>query len=212
MLRSQLLLLAATVTVMPMNGRDEVLFKFDKTSDSREWKLVNDRVMGGVSNSRVEIMKDGTLRFFGSLSLENKGGFASVRSLPNERDLSAYNGILVWIKGEGHRYAINLRTDFEVRAGSYRHHFETQNAVWQQVFLPFTGFQLTSFGQIVKEAPPLNTRKIRSVGFLISDKQAGPFVLQIDWIRAAKNRFPIPKGSSAQSLSAPPRRVQRDAC
>lgn len=168
------------------NDCSEILFKFDRPGDIEDWQALSDRVMGGVSNGRVETTKDGMLRFFGSVSLENNGGFASVRSLPNERDLSGYDGILIRIKGDGLRYAINLRTDFELRAGSYRRRFETRAGVWETVFLPFTEFQLTSFGQIVKESPPLNTRKIRSVGFLISDKQAGPFELQIDWIRAAK--------------------------
>ena len=183
MLRFILVLLATGV--MPEAGGDEMLFKFDKPSDAREWEAVNDRVMGGVSNGRVETTKDGMLRFFGSVSLENNGGFASVRSLPNERDLSGYDGILIRIKGDGLRYAINLRTDFEVRAGSYRRRFETRAGVWETVFLPFTEFQLTSFGQVVEGAPPLNIRRIRSVGFLISDKQAGPFELQVEWIRAA---------------------------
>lgn len=172
--------------VVPMAGGDEMLFKFDKPSDACEWEAVNDRVMGGVSNGRVEITRDGMLRFFGSVSLENNGGFASVRSLPNERDLSGYDGILIRVKGDGYRYAINLRTDFEVRAGSYRRRFETRAGVWQRVFLPYSEFQLTSFGQNVEEAPQPNTRRIRSVGFLISDKQAGPFELQVDWICATK--------------------------
>jgi hypothetical protein len=33
--------------------------------------------------------------------------------------------------------------------------------------------------------PPLNPAKVSSVGFLISDKQAGPFRLEIGWIKAS---------------------------
>ncbi len=195
MLRSQVLVI--TALVVPMAGSNEMLFRFEKPSDAREWETVNDRVMGGVSNGRVEVTEDGMLRFFGSVSLDNNGGFASVRSLPNERDLSVYDGIFIRIKGDGHKYAINLRTDLEVRAGSYRHRFETRAGVWQEVFLPFTEFQLTSFGRKVEDAPPLNARSIRSVGFLISDKQTGPFELQVDWIRAATGSGLLDKRGSS---------------
>ena len=170
--------------VMPMVRDGEMLFRFDYDGDASAWQSVTDRVMGGVSVGQSEMTADGTLRFFGKVSLENNGGFASIRSLPKERDLSGYDGILMRIRGDGHRYALNVRTGHEVMAGAYRHKFDTAPGDWQQVFLPFTRFQLTSFGQVVSGAPPLNTNKIRSVGFLISDEQAGPFELQVDWIMA----------------------------
>ena len=38
----------------------------------------------------------------------------------------------------------------------------------------------------MRDAPKLDTEKIRSFGFTISDKQVGPFKLEVDWIRAVK--------------------------
>lgn len=37
-------------------------------------------------------------------------------------------------------------------------------------------------GAEFEDAP--KAQRLRSVGFLISDKQAGPFQLQIDWVKA----------------------------
>ena len=51
-----------------------------RTPDSGYWTIVNDGVMGGVSDGRFRITADQTMEFFGTLSLENNGGFASVRS------------------------------------------------------------------------------------------------------------------------------------
>jgi monofunctional biosynthetic peptidoglycan transglycosylase len=164
------------------------IFTFDNESDSRRWPATNDGVMGGLSQGQSEITPDGTLRFFGNVSLENNGGFSSIRSLDEERDLSAYDGILIRVRGDGKRYALNLRTDVRIRAGSYRVKFDTAADKWLELFLHFADFRATSFGVELTDAPPLNPRKIRSFGLLISDKQAGPFTLDVDWIKAASKQ------------------------
>ncbi len=41
---------------------------------------VNDGVMGGVSEAKFKISDKKTMEFFGTLSLANNGGFASVRT------------------------------------------------------------------------------------------------------------------------------------
>ena len=71
-------------------------------------------------------------------------------------------------------------------AGSYRLNFDTKANVWQEIPLPFAAFEATSFGRVISSVSPMNPAKIRSVGFTISDKQEGPFKLEVDWIRAVK--------------------------
>jgi monofunctional biosynthetic peptidoglycan transglycosylase len=164
------------------------IFTFDNESDSRRWPATSDGVMGGISQGQSDITPDGTLRFFGNVSLENNGGFSSIRSLEEERDLSAYDGILIRVRGDGNRYALNLRTDIRIRAGSYRVKFDTEADKWLELFLPFADFRATSFGVELPDAPPLDARKIRSFGLLISDKQSGPFRLEVDWIKAASRQ------------------------
>jgi monofunctional biosynthetic peptidoglycan transglycosylase len=160
------------------------VFTFDNESDRQVWPATNDGVMGGLSQGRSEITPDGMLRFSGAVSLENNGGFSSIRSVPVERDLSAYDGILLRVRGDGKRYALTIRTDVQIRAGSYRVKFDTKAGQWVEIYVPFTEFSPTSFGVELPDAPPLDPAKIRSFGFLISDKQAGPFMLDVDWIKA----------------------------
>src|SRR6056297_3090968 len=63
------------------------LFEFAETGDVTNWEIVNDVVMGGRSSSQAELVNpdsgEGAMRFSGHLSLENNGGFASVRSQPS---------------------------------------------------------------------------------------------------------------------------------
>jgi monofunctional biosynthetic peptidoglycan transglycosylase len=160
------------------------IFEFDGSDSGRGWTSVNDDVMGGISNGGFRINAAGILEFTGVVSLENNGGFASIRSRPSKHDLSGYEGLLVRVRGDGKRYACNIRTDFEIMAGSYQQRFETKKNEWQEIALPFREFVATSFGQVMRDAPKLDTAKIRSFGFTISDKQAGSFQLEVDWISA----------------------------
>jgi len=73
------------------------------------WRSVNDGVMGGLSAGCMVSMKK-HLRFEGRLSLENKGGFASVRRLI-EQDLTSAKSVRLHLLGDGREYQFRLRLD-----------------------------------------------------------------------------------------------------
>jgi monofunctional biosynthetic peptidoglycan transglycosylase len=122
--------------------------------------------------------------FAGELSLENNGGFASIRSSGKTEDLGEFDGISIRVRGDGRRYYFTIQTDFLIFAGSYRSGFDTVAGQWTEIRLPFKSFQANSFGRPLGSAPALNKRQVRSLGILLADKKAGPFELEIDWIRA----------------------------
>lgn len=163
---------------------ERMILDFKNTQNAAEWLAVNDGVMGGLSDGQVRISEDGTLTFFGEVSLKNNGGFASIRSRPLKRDLSQFDGLVIRVRGDGKRYALTLRTNVPITAGSYRVKFDTKPAEWQEIRLPFADFEATSFGRVINSVPALDPGQIRSFGFLISDKQEGPFRLEVDWIKA----------------------------
>ena len=113
--------------------REQMIFNFDNPQNTESWGAVNDNVMGGVSDGRVRITNCGTVEFSGSISLENNGGFASIRSRPADVDLSSFDGLLVRVRGDGKRYDFNLRTNVQIMAGSYRVKFETKSDVWREI-------------------------------------------------------------------------------
>jgi len=146
------------------------------------WTSVNDVVMGGVSDSLVQISDEGTGVFAGHLSLENNGGFASARVGLPENDYSGYAGIMLRVKGDGKRYSFRLRTDRMFDGMVYRQEFDTAAGEWMDVEMPFSDFRPSFRGRTVPDAPPLNTANICQLGFLISDKQEGEFRLEIERI------------------------------
>ena len=190
-IRSSIVLILAiaarTAAAGPQEGKEpeRVVFAFGDPRVGERWVAVNDNVMGGVSDGRLRITDRGTLEFSGSVSLENNGGFASIRSRRADADLSRFDGLLVRVRGDGKRYDFNLRTDVRIMAGSYRAKFDTSASGWQEVYLPFADFEPTSFGRVRTDLPPLDPSKIRSFGLMISDKQTGPFALEVEWIKAA---------------------------
>ena len=71
---------------------------FGKEGRVNDWYVVTDRVMGGVSTSKVAYSKE-SLVFSGYVSLENNGGFASIRSEQQLFNLSGFSDELMRISG-----------------------------------------------------------------------------------------------------------------
>jgi len=140
--------------------------------------------MGGVSRSEFTQSGSGAAVFSGDVSFEHHGGFASVRSLPGNYDLSTYSGIEIHVNGDGKSYKLSLTTDPGFESITYRARFETQTGKGITIRIPFHEFQPTFRGQIIPDAPPLDSGSIRTFGFLISDRQEGDFRLEVKWIKA----------------------------
>ena len=160
-----------------------ILFSFAVAEACAGWYSIDDPVMGGLSWSRTECTTPGSMRFSGVVSLENNGGFASIRSAAGTYDVGGYDGIRLRVKGDGRTYKLNLKPDSGFDGVQYQASFET-SGMWQDIELPFAAFEPRFRGRLVRDAPPLDPSRVASFGFLISDKQAGPFALEIERIEA----------------------------
>lgn len=155
----------------------------DFAEQPADWRNIDDVVMGGLSSSGFRII-EGRAFFEGEVSLKNNGGFASVRSRPRDHDLSEAQGVLLRVRGDGKRYAFRLRTTDAFDGISYESRFKTIVDKWMTISIPFEAFRAVYRGRQVRDAAPLNLKSVKSLGFLISDKQAGRFRLEIDWVKA----------------------------
>ncbi len=156
---------------------------FQALSSVTAWEVVNDDVMGGISRSRFTL-SNGVGVFQGEVSLENNGGFASVRSLPAGHNLDGAQAFVIRFRGDGKRYKFTVRTAAGFDGVIYQCAFPTRDGVWEEHRLPLREFTPTFRGRVLSDRPPLDPAAIRSVGFLISDKQQGPFRLEVAWIKA----------------------------
>jgi NADH dehydrogenase [ubiquinone] 1 alpha subcomplex assembly factor 1 len=165
----------------PMN-EPKNLIDFKNTEDI-EWQVINDGVMGGISRSQIRQTETGTGLFSGDLSLENNGGFASVRAQVGRHDLSAFAGLELRVRGDGRTYHLRLRTDDRFDGIAYRAYFESSAEEWVTIQVLFGQFRPTFRGRVIPDAPVLNTEIISQVGFLLADSRPGTFSLEIDYVR-----------------------------
>jgi NADH dehydrogenase [ubiquinone] 1 alpha subcomplex assembly factor 1 len=167
-----------------------MLMLYDFTSDGqfKQWQVINDGVMGGVSRSTFSWVTPAGAVFAGDVSLENYGGFCSVSSRQSAPvDASAFGGIALRCKGDGKTYKLTLQNYASFGGFSYQFRFAVLADEWIVVKAPFSEFKASFRGQQVPDAPPLNPGVIQSVGLLIADKQAGAFKLQVEWIQAYRD-------------------------
>ena len=161
---------------------DDVVLDFN-TPAACNWEPIDDRIMGGCSQSQPEHIDDVGLRFTGSVSLANNGGFASIRSASGSYNLGQYTGFIVRLRGDGKNYKLSLRTDLFFDGVSYQTTFTTRQDSWEEIHLSFKDFTPTHHGIKLSAVAPMDLTDIKSFGFFIADLQEGPFQLDIAWIK-----------------------------
>ncbi len=178
-----LLCACLAITLKADSASNKMIFDFQASTNSTKWQVVNDDVMGGVSTSQFQLLTNGGAIFSGVVSLENNGGFASVRSNPVRENLSDTSAFALRVRGDGRRYKFTVRTEAGFNAPNYQAEFTTKRGEWEEHRLAFKDFIPTLRGRVLTDLPPLIPSKITSVGLIISDKQAGPFRLEMSWIK-----------------------------
>jgi monofunctional biosynthetic peptidoglycan transglycosylase len=148
-----------------------------------KWGIVNDGVMGGISQSNIFLNEANNIIFTGNVSLENNGGFASIRMGFDGTQLKGTSIFLLRVKGDGNIYKFRINM-----SGSYANYsadFKTLKNQWMDIEIPIENFKPYYFGRSTR-APRLKVHRVNSLGILISDKQAGNFTLEIEYIKALK--------------------------
>lgn len=178
---------AAPTTAAPTTVADpsRTLFDFVEAGSLEGWANVNDTVMGGVSSSSTT-WDAGQMVFAGDLSLENNGGFTSVRGPIDARlgDLLAdATQLTVQATGDGKAYLLQVRT---VDDQLYVQRFTTVADVEQTYPLELAAFEpVGRFLDPLPDAAPLDPSRVAQVVIYLLDKQEGPFRVALRRIAAA---------------------------
>ncbi len=162
---------------------DRVIFEFSDDQAAKAWQTVNDGVMGGRSDGRFRITDDKKMEFFGTLSLENNGGFASVRSREGTLGLVKGDSIVARVRGDGREYNFNLNVPRSISRNSYRQSFKTEKDEWIEIALPLDKFVANWRGRVFPNEG-FDPSNVTGIGIQLSDKKAGPFKLEVEWIKA----------------------------
>ena len=173
-------LITLFLTQVAAPAGQSTLIDFRNSEQATGWSAVNDGVMGGRSVGKLRRSDENGMNFSGTLSLENNGGFASIRSGRMDIQMGPEDGFRVKLKGDGRTYIFNLYPKTRRMAFSYRASLPTVAGKWTEVVIPLEDFTPTSFGRRVQNKGPLSPDQISGIGFMLSDKKAGAFNLEIE--------------------------------
>jgi hypothetical protein len=157
----------------------EPLFDFNENSELKDWKIVDDDVMGGRSSGTFHLSPEGHGVFEGTISLENNGGFSSVRYPFKKMQVTPDTKIRLRIKGDGKAFQFRIKDD-ESNYYSYIAHFTTSGA-WEDIEIPLRTMYPSFRGRKL-DLPNFSQNTLEEIAFLIGNKRSEKFKLLIDTI------------------------------
>ena len=157
----------------------QVIFDFNSDTNIRSWVSVDDVVMGGRSNGNMRLTEEGHGLFSGRVSLENNGGFSSVRYRSDKLRVTPDNNIKLRIKGDGNKYQFRVKDNLR-NYYSYITYFDTSGD-WEDIEINLKDMYPTFRGRSLN-MPNFDADSIAEITFLIGNKKAQEFELIIDKI------------------------------
>ena len=157
----------------------DLLQKIESENSSKKWEFVSDKVMGGISEGKFEILKDkknNFLRLSGSVSTENNGGFIQIKS-NFDIDEDNFNGVRIKARGLPSEYFVHIRTSFLLLPWQYYSGKFVVSEVWEDHEILFEDFEKSNFYQ----PSQFSSSDIKSIGFVAFGKN---FEAQLDILQA----------------------------
>lgn len=167
------------LTIILITMQTSTIFDFSKKSDTTNWKIVDDVVMGGRSSGTFHINKEGNGVFKGRVSLENNGGFSSLRYRFNKISTKQYSKIILRVKGDEKTYQFRVKSKSSDYY-SYITYFNTTKD-WETIELSLSDMYPAFRGRKLNISN-YDNESIEEIAFLIGNKKAEAFNLEIDSI------------------------------
>jgi hypothetical protein len=161
-------------------SKPNLLYQFSETSNN-DWQVIDDTVMGGRSSGNFKTNEAGNGVFYGTVSLENNGGFSSVMHNGISEKLTPNKKFVIRLKGDGKEYQFRAKSDKNSRH-THLSSFST-NGKWQEVEISFDEMHASFRGRKL-DLPNFKGEKVEEIRFLIANKKNESFELEIDWIKA----------------------------
>ena len=162
-----------------MSNSNQIIFDFNADSDISNWTTVDDVVMGGRSRGNFKINDFGNGEFYGTVSLENNGGFSSLRHRFSSMEVNGFKEVIIHVKGDGKKYQFRVK-DNSANSHSFIASFET-NGGWQTIHIQLSDMYPAFRGRTLSIGN-FSSESIEEIAFLIGNKTAENFKLEIDSI------------------------------
>jgi len=156
-----------------------LIYDFNKNASPRDWRIIDDGVMGGLSAGSFSINSDGHGVFQGTVSLENNGGFSSVRYQCEKVKTTKNSSVAIRLKGDGKKYQFRIK-DKANNYYAYITTFETTGE-WQTIELKLADLYPSFRGRTLN-LPNYEADGFEEITFLIGNKENESFKLILDKI------------------------------
>ncbi len=157
----------------------QMLYNFPKQGKGK-WRIQNDVVMGGRSESQLKMTTESEAHFTGRVSLENNGGFCSIHQTSEKEPFTINEeseAFILNVKGDGKDYNFRIRTP--KGRHSYAQTFSTNNkGDWETITIPFKSMQATYRGEEV-DVPNYNGENVVEMQLLIGNKKEENFEILV---------------------------------
>lgn len=156
------------------------LFDFTQKSNLSNWHVVNDDVMGGMSQGNFILNEEGNAIFSGTVSLENNGGFSLLRYGIGNTDISGKTTVLIHLKGDGKKYQFRVKQN-STDEYSFITQFQTSGE-WEIIEIPLISLYPSYRGRKLTIGN-FSADYLEELGFLIGNKKKESFQLELNCIK-----------------------------
>ena len=110
------------------------------------WGILSDNVMGGISEAAMQYENTAVV-IKGNVSLQNRGGFVSIKSGWGKLNLSSFKVVKITFRSTSQQYAFTLENSRRWYEPAYKHSFgATKINTWETVSLKLDDFTEESIG------------------------------------------------------------------
>lgn len=160
-----------------------LVFEFGEDSNTMDWYIVNDGVMGGLSQSKVEYTAE-SLKFSGRVSLENNGGFASIRSPFRAFDLSQFETVKIKYRSTNQDLGFVFAPYRRWYYPNYKIILTQTDDNWKIAEFNLKDFKEYKIGKLTGNTISEDLlQNIIRLGLITQTKSAGPFTFEIEYIK-----------------------------
>lgn len=152
-------------------------------SKSSDWVLLSDNIMGGVTKSSLQYTSNSAL-LTGTISLDNFGGFSSLKTKYKKMDLSGFEGVKIRFKSKGQKFAFTLEDSQIWFQPNFKKDFAPKKEeTWEDAVLYFKDFKEYMVGEPTGKGFRIESLKnMVRLGIMTTEKKEGPFSLEVDYI------------------------------
>ena len=149
---------------------NSVVWSSDSNIRGLEWAPLDDVVMGGASESTINVGAQFAGEWKGFVTTENNGGFAGIRTklISPPLDCSQCRGVILKVKGDGQRYKFIARDDEDWNGVAWSLSFDTKSDKWIEVKVPFTQLKPTKFARTVILPSGFSSQSLSAIQLTLS--------------------------------------------